>query len=55
MDRLDRTSQIYQRYVKSLTEQEDKLAAIQEKIAALRADESRQKKALDDYLASLDT
>jgi hypothetical protein len=55
MDRLDRTSQIYQRYVKSLTEQEDRLAAIQEKIAALRDEESKQRKALDDYLLSLDT
>lgn len=54
MDRLDRTSQIYQRYVKSLTEQEDRLAAIQTKIAELRDEESKQRKALDDYLAGLE-
>lgn len=54
MDRLDRTSQIYQRYVKTLTEQEDKLAAIQAKIAELRDDMSKQQKALDDHLATLD-
>jgi hypothetical protein len=54
MDRLDRTSQIYQRYVKTLTEQEDRLAAIQGRIAELRDDETKQKRALDDYLAALD-
>ncbi|HEX5136186.1 MAG TPA: hypothetical protein VFY93_04380 [Planctomycetota bacterium] len=54
MDRLDRTSQIYQRYVKSLTEQEDRLAAIQAKIAELRDQEATQRRALDEFLMSLD-
>lgn len=54
MAQLDRTSQIYQRYVKTLSEQEDKLATIQQKILDLREEDSKQKKALDDYLLSLD-
>jgi len=54
MAQLDRTSQIYQRYVKSLTEQEDKIGAIQARILDLRAEELKARKALEDYLLSLD-
>jgi len=54
MAQLDRTSQIYQRYVKSLTEQEDKLGAIQAKILDLREQELKERRALDNYLLSLD-
>jgi hypothetical protein len=54
MAQLDRTSQIYQRYVKTLTDQEDKLATLQAAILDLRDSLSKQQKALDDYLLTLD-
>lgn len=54
MAQLDRASQIYQRYVKTLTEQEDKLGAVQARILDLRDEEAKERKALDDYLLSLD-
>jgi len=54
MGQLDRTSQIYQRYVKTLSEQEDKLATVQQRILDLREEEGKQRKALDEFLLSLD-
>lgn len=54
MGQLDRTSQIYQRYVKTLSEQEDKLATIQQRILDLRDEDAKQRKTLDEYLLSLD-
>jgi hypothetical protein len=54
MARLERTSQLYQRYVKTLTDQEDQLAAIQQRLAELRDAEAKQRRALEEYLLSLD-
>jgi len=54
MGRLDRTSQLYQRYVATLTEQEEKLATLQESLSTLRDSETKQRQELDTYLLGLD-
>jgi hypothetical protein len=40
--------------VKTLTDQEDQLAAIQQRLAELRDAEAKQRRALEEYLLSLD-
>jgi hypothetical protein len=54
MDRLDRTSELYKRYVKTLTDQEEEVAKLTEKVASLTEQETLQRKSLDEYLMSLD-
>jgi hypothetical protein len=54
MDKLDRTSDLYKRYVKTLTDQEDKLETLRGQIKELTDEETRLRKALDDYLMGLD-
>ncbi|MFW6125125.1 MAG: hypothetical protein ACOC46_03165, partial [Pirellulales bacterium] len=54
MGRLDRNSELYRRYVGILGDQEDELAELRGKIDALRDREAQQRRALDDYLLSLD-
>jgi hypothetical protein len=54
MDKLDRTSDLYKRYVKDLTDQEDKLESLRGQIKELVDQETRLRKALDDYLLGLD-
>jgi len=51
---LDRTSSLYQRYLKSLGEQEDVLTELQQKLADARNQENLKRKALEDYLSNLD-
>ena len=54
MDKLDRTSDLYKRYVKTLTDQEDKLEALRGQIKEVTDQETQLRKALDEYLAGLD-
>jgi len=54
MDKLDRTSDLYKRYVKTLTDQEDKLESLRGQIKELTDQETKLRKALDDYLLGLD-
>lgn len=54
MEQLAQNSELYGRYVKILTDQEDELATTRKQIAELRCRQAPQKKALDDFLLSLD-
>ena len=54
MDKLDRTSDLYKRYVKTLTDQEDKLESLRGQIKELTDQETNLRKTLDDYLMGLD-
>jgi len=54
MDKLDRTSDLYKRYVKTLTNQEDKLESLRGKIKELTDQETNLRKTLDEYLMGLD-
>jgi hypothetical protein len=54
MERLDRTSELYKRYVKGLTDQEEEVAKLTEKILSLTEQETLQRKSLDEYLMDLD-
>jgi hypothetical protein len=54
MARLEKTSDLYKRYVSLLDEQEDRLEEILAKIEDLRVRERRQREELDRYMLSLD-
>ncbi|MCS7306887.1 MAG: hypothetical protein NZ602_17480, partial [Thermoguttaceae bacterium] len=54
MAQLDRTSDLYKRYVQKLTEQEDQTDKIRAEIKALTEQINAAKKKLDDYLMSLE-
>jgi DNA repair ATPase RecN len=54
MDRLDHTSELYKKYVKKFTDQEEEVAKLNEEIASLAEQEARQRKALDEYMMGLD-
>ena len=54
MDRLDRTSELYKKYVKKFTDQEEEVAKLNEEIASLTEQEARQRKSLDEYMLGLD-
>jgi hypothetical protein len=54
MSRLERDSALYKRYVTQLDEQEDQLEALRERIAELREQELAQRRALEEYLLSLE-
>lgn len=51
---LDRTSALYQRYLKTLGEQEDSLAELQQKLSEARGLENLKRKALEEYLSNLE-
>lgn len=53
MRELDRQSELYKQYVQKLTNQEAELDQLREEVRTLRADETAQKKAVADYVASL--
>ncbi len=53
MRTIDRTSDLYSRYVQKLTEQETRLEEIVRTIATVTAERDAQRKALEDYLAAL--
>jgi chromosome segregation ATPase len=54
MDRLDRTSELYKRYVGKFTEQEDQIESLREQIQELQSQENQFRKSLDEYLMGLD-
>jgi hypothetical protein len=54
MAQLDRNSELYNRYVKKFSEQEDQIETIQAQVAELRTDLAGQQRELDEYLAGLD-
>ena len=54
MAQLDRTTDLYKRYVKKFGEQEDEVEALGKQIQGLETDEAAAHKSLDEYLESLD-
>lgn len=54
MDRLDRASDLYKRYVKKFSSQEDSLEQLRSQIVELQDKETELRKALDDYLIHLE-
>jgi len=54
MDRLSQGSDLYKRYVKTLSEEEDELAKLRDDIAKLRDLEAAQRKAVADYIQTLE-
>ncbi|MEX1095935.1 MAG: hypothetical protein WED34_07790, partial [Planctomycetales bacterium] len=51
--RIDRTTELYGKYVKKLSEQEDEIEQLRAKIMQIQEDEQRKRQALDEYLAGL--
>jgi len=54
MDRLDRTSELYKRYVKKFTDQEDEVEKLRGQIRELVTQETQLRKALDEYILGLE-
>jgi hypothetical protein len=54
MDRLSQTSDLYKRYVKTLSDEEDELARIADNVAKLRDLEASQRKDVGDFIQSLE-
>ncbi len=54
MANLDRASALYQRYTSTLSEQENTLTALKERLDALQTREAAKKKEIDDFLGGLD-
>jgi hypothetical protein len=54
MDRLSQGSDLYKRYVKTLSDEEDELAKLRDDIAKLRDTEAAQHKAVSDYIQTLE-
>ena len=54
MERLDRNTELYARYVRKLDEQESDIEALQQEIKTLRETEDRQRQALQDFLMTLE-
>jgi len=54
MDRLDKTSDLYKQYVKTLTDQETELSSLRTAIATLRDQEASQRSDIASYIQSLD-
>jgi hypothetical protein len=54
MDRLSQGSDLYKRYVKTLSDEEDELGKLQDDIAKLRDTEAAQRKAVADYILAVD-
>ena len=53
MEALDRDSELYQRYVADLTEQEDRLAELETQIQQLRAQEDAKDDEINDFVRNL--
>lgn len=53
MPQLDKTSELYQRYVKMFSEQEDQIAATRSRIAELSAESDQRRREVDEYVAQL--
>jgi hypothetical protein len=54
MDRLSQGSDLYKRYVKTLSDEEDELAKLRDDIARLRDTETAQRKAISDYIQTIE-
>lgn len=54
MAQLDRTSDLYNRYVKKFGEQEDQVDGLRKQIQGLQSEEAGVRKSLDQYLETLD-
>ncbi len=54
MDRLDRASELYKRYVKKFGEQEDQIEKLRVETEKLMAKEQELRKVLDEFMANLD-
>ena len=54
MSRLDRNSELYNRYVKKFSDQEDEIEGLRERILALTDKETGLRKSLDEFLMGLD-
>jgi hypothetical protein len=54
MEQLDRDSALYRRYIATLTSQEDQLEALNKSLAAARELENSRKRALEQYIGSLE-
>jgi hypothetical protein len=54
MQAIDRTTDLYRRYITNLNQQEDKLEQLREQSRGLNEQIVRAQKALDDYLTNLD-
>jgi hypothetical protein len=54
MSRLSQSSDLYNRYVKELDQQETDLSVLRKEIESLRDEETKQKRELDDYMLNLD-
>ncbi|MEP6888286.1 MAG: hypothetical protein ABI945_08175 [Nitrospirales bacterium] len=54
MGRLAQTSELYNRHVKKLDQQETEMEKIRKEIEALKGTEEEQKRELHDYLMGLD-
>jgi myosin heavy subunit len=54
MAQLDRTNELYAKYVKKFAEQEDRVEALRKEITALVQQEQEARKALDEYLVTME-
>ena len=54
MSKLAQTSELYNRYVKKLDQQETELENLRKEIETLKATEAKQQQELNDYLLNLD-
>lgn len=54
MAQIDRNSQIYQRYLKKFSEQEDRIEVLREQIEALEQEITQKRQALNEYLSNLE-
>jgi len=54
MGQLDRNTDLYKRYVQKFGTQEDQVEKMRSRIQTLTADETKQRKSLDDYLVNLE-
>ena len=54
MDRLSQASDLYKRYLKTLTDEEDELAKLRDDIAKFRDIEAAQQKAIGDFIQGLE-
>ncbi len=54
MKELDRNSELYQRYVKKFSDQEDQIERLREQAQTLQQQVDQKQRALDDYIRSLD-
>jgi hypothetical protein len=54
MDRLSQSSELYKKYVKTMTDQEEELSRLRDQIAQARDAEAAQKKDVEAYILSID-